>query len=305
MKTFKLIILFFAISVAAFSTATVIAIKSDGNLFGDNSKWSEDIYEEETLEMDGVSTIDISGISADIKFYKNDNESLKAVIEGKIVGFGTKENHEFTTTKNDTTIEINEDSNRTKFNFGFGYINSDLTMKIYVPESYTGNVNIDTVSGDVLLTEENLNQLVIKSVSGDVQMNNVTVSNFKFKTTSGDMSLNQFQSSSITFQSVSGDFDGSGVQGDLTMTTTSGDLDLDYDSTEFQISIASISGDVDLNLKDEAEFDVDIDTISGDIDVDFSILVTGSQSEHRLRGRIGESANEIVVATTSGNVHIF
>jgi len=119
-------------------------------------------------------------------------------------------------------------------------------------EMYINGISaqINTVSGDVFLSESTLSgSVVIDTTSGEVQLTNVTVGACDINTTSGDILLNSYSGSNTTINSTSGDI----------TAIVSGTYHVSYDT---------LSGDSNItcdNVSDGANFRVD--TVSGDLTV--------------------------------------
>ncbi len=119
-------------------------------------------------------------------------------------------------------------------------------------EMYINGISaeINTVSGDVTLSESSLSgSVVIDTTSGKITLTNITVGACDINTTSGDIVMNNYSADRTTVNTTSGDITAS----------VSGTYNIDYES---------VSGDSNItcdDISDGALFNVE--TISGDLTV--------------------------------------
>lgn len=120
------------------------------------------------------------------------------------------------------------------------------------------NVLVDTLeihcaSGDLDLNRVCGQTLVLESKSGDMDlMDTLSKGSFRCKTVSGDMELRRVDGPDMDLETVSGDISGVLLHGKhFTTRTVSGDLALCGGTPEGTCRIATISGDVRLELAEE------------------------------------------------------
>lgn len=168
-----------------------------------------------------------------------------------------------------------------------------------------GAVEARSTSGDVVVTDA-IDRIVLESVSGDVRASQLSgqvhaeaVSGtiemrdangeIRAETTSGDISLTRVTSRSVTASTVSGE-----VEYDGTI-----DTDGRYD-------FRSHSGDVRLEIPDNASAQVTVETFSGSLDSEFALtLQPGQRSTGRPRRfefTLGGGGARISAESFSGDV---
>ena len=69
------------------------------------------------------------------------------------------------------------------------------------------------------------------------------------------------------------------------------------------MNIRTTSGDVGIDLSEDAEFYLEVNTVSGDIENRFPIKMTSS-SRRSLEGTVDSGEKEIVISTTSGDIQV-
>ena len=161
---------------------------------------------------------------------------------------------------------------------------SEITarVEITVPEGWTlERVHLDTVSGDMALTEVTADEVSVDTTSGDVTAQRLTAGSIRLETVSGDVSLSCLSApSAVSLGSVSGDLSLSGpLSPDTRLTTTSGDIEITADSTEEECAydLSCVSGGIRIGgtsiessiRKAEGELSLNANSVSGDITVNF------------------------------------
>lgn len=245
----------------------------------------------ETYNLAEITKIKTDLKSYDIEFKENNAENIKIEI------FGNKKDKD-RVKLNVNNHELNLEERVTSFCFGFCF-RSNLIV-IYVPKEYQGELNLITVSGNIDILIDINNNVNLKTTSGDIKTKNLK--NAKIYTTSGD--INILKSDNIEANTVSGSIEikegknikAKSTSGDININhatkfidikSTSGDIELDNFTIGKNSKIESVSGEVTINLLNEAfvdtetrsgdkniktmrngKFDLFIKTISGDITVD-------------------------------------
>ncbi len=261
------------------------------------------IDEEKTFTIDEVNNIKINTSSSDVNFILVDGNETTAKYYGEVHCFACNLKYKLTGDKMNNTVEF-----KTRFtSFGIQLF-SDVNLDIYIPRTYANKLNISTSSADVIIKDlsSTLSDLVIDTSSGDIELVNIEVENkTDLSTSSGDITLKSV-SSDIDFYTSSGDLDVSNLDGDFIGITSSGEIDLHSISENFYINIRTSSGDVDVNVNNEASFDFTTSTSSGDIEVNFTYTVDGTtNTEDYITGSVGESSNnELIINTSSGDITI-
>lgn len=170
----------------------------------------------------------------------------------------------------------------------------------------TGNQHLQTVSGDIA-----------GDASGDLQVNTV----------SGDVRLATHNSHNAQFKSVSGDLNITGADGNVQVSTVSGDSMLSlgtvmrghFESVSGDVSVASsvlaasgqfeatsVSGDVGVHFTTLPDADIDVQTFSGDIRNCFGPKPVEQQygPGSRLSFRNGKGGGHVHIDTKSGDVEL-
>lgn len=184
----------------------------------------------------------------------------------------------------------------------FFSINRYIYTEIYLPADYSGELKIDTVSGEISITMDLLLEgpLNLCSTSGDIYASsqNLQAEKINVSSTSGEIRLPVLEA------------------GEINMSTTSGDIWIDQADTVVSCSSTSggiiISGGAGDRRLSSTSGDVRVDGLSGSIQVNTTsgeIRIRGEQGEGKLQSTSGdvlfsvaELTGDVSVNTSSGEV---
>ncbi len=180
-------------------------------------------------------------------------------------------------------------------------------------------LDISTGSGDILLNElknggtvstgsgdvsgqSTFGKLLISTGSGDIKFADCG-GEFVVSTGSGDIRVAFSNDGKVDASTGSGDIDLYHLIGIAHAVTASGDVSISgYPTDEW--SLTSTSGDMEVDLADEAGVNLDARTVSGDISVKLPSETVDS-GKHWLKAVINHGGPDIKLRTTSGDVDLF
>ncbi len=191
--------------------------------------------------------------------------------------------------------------------------------EIYFEEA-AGIISMSTTSGDIAV-QKAVGNVSISTTSGEIMLREAE-GNVSASTTSGDITI-QGGGGERHVNSTSGEIRLDGVNGKFDLNTTSGDISLG-DGTGYgkvhtisgevrvgligiqgNLSVTTTSGDVFLQLPSEAEFAFDFDSASGECETFFDEALSFNKKGTSASGVYGNSADmEVKISTTSGDVWI-
>ena len=287
MDTKKIILWIAVIIVAGLSMAAVAVVISGhtpGSPIPDNTvgRFTAAVDEERVFPADGINDIQVKTVSSDINIIAAEVPEIKAHLYGKTVSgvSGPVVELAAQTRGSILTVEAKHRPNTSLFG------NTSVTLDIYVPDSYSEDIRLQTVSGDIAVSSPQFDRLNAKSISGDIETISLDTTETIIETTSGRVRLRDF-TGKLDFESISGS------------------LDAQYSTFSSDIRAKTVSGSIELELPDDAAFTLEASTVSGDIDCGFPVTVTGSLSKRGLTGTVGNGDNSIILETVSGNTRIF
>lgn len=254
----------------------------------DSAKVSKDI--------ENIS-IDISSVATTI--IPEDRDDIRAELKGK----GT-----VSVSKLGDDIEV---SVKRKGFFWFNWFELDKTaLTIYIPDNFDKNMEIKLGSGEVTFKGSSiqdrmeLDTLSVEIGSGSMVLKNLDVKALEQHISSGEVEINSLSAETGTFEVSSGSVNVQNYSGKLDADVSSGDLEIQMDELKDSISLNVSSGDIKLDLPDDAAFTLNGKTSSGDLSCDFP-LENKQESDKRLNGKHGNGKHKIDADVSSGDIEIF
>lgn len=237
------------------------------------------VNEIKTETVEKIENINIETSLIDINIIPEKRKDIKIHYNGYI-----KSNYipELKTKKSGNTLYITTEKNSTMKSHKV--YSSNLKFDIYIPIDFKDNIDIITSSGDINIHDMNLNNLSIKTSSGKQTLKNIIANNSNFLTNSGNVETYKFT-------------------GNTCITTSSGDVYLDYETFNNNIIIATSSGDVEIKLPSNSQFQLNVQTSSGQFKSSFPLTIT-EKLKNNVSGKIGNSTNSINITTSSGDISI-
>jgi len=218
--------------------------------------WTEaELINTQNVEVDDISSIDISNSSRDIIFKRGDSDHM--VIREYSSKSKDKSFVSISQSSNILKLKSDKNSGRSWFVLRSNY----QYYEVYLPTSYQGSMNIKTSSGDIYSeTDLILSDYSLSSSSGYVDLQSLTAEKINIATSSGDIDA-QYLEGETELSCQSGYVEVGEIKGDIKITTSSGDVNTGrVDGT---VNIKTSSGYADV----EEGSDTKIETSSGDITI--------------------------------------
>jgi len=166
-----------------------------------------------------------------------------------------------------------------------GFINTEpLKLDIYVPQEFSGGINVETISGSLKIRKLNLENFEFKSLSGHLEADSVVSSSIKIESTSGKIVLTD-------------------IEGNIDISNISGRVDVVLRSLNKDLNIKTISGVVTITLPGKSEFSFVLSSISGRLENEFGAQIKFADGR-KIEGTVGQGANKLTVNTTSGEIKV-
>jgi hypothetical protein len=159
------------------------------------------------------------------------------------------------------------------FSAGSGCIYAGRIDGDFTGSTGSGDINVDEVTGDA----------EISSGSGDISVDS-SEGMLWAKSSSGDIEIGMHAASAEIW-------------------TSSGDVELTSTADQGEVTVQTSSGDVDVAIHDTESVELDISTSTGTIDTKVPIVVKEA-SRRRLRGVSGEGRLKLEISTLSGDVSV-
>ena len=195
-------------------------------------------------------------------------------------------------------------------------------LEILIPQAFEENletVEIETVSGNVMVDGLELTEAKFESVSGELFLSNITAEEFRAATTSGDIHCEAVSGTeNFEAESISGDMELAGVKGgetvldstsgaitltgtaaELKCSTVSGNAALDLTNWPEALRFDSVSGSAEILAPEAADgFLCRFDSVSGDFNCGFRTQKSGKLYQN------GDGKCSVQFETTSGDVSL-
>ncbi|KGX84011.1 DUF4097 family beta strand repeat-containing protein [Pontibacillus marinus] len=223
-----------------------------------------------------ITRIDLDVSSDDVQLHRSETNEIT------VRYYGESNNHEkavesFYAEQQGDTLQI---GTKSTVNFGISY--RDVNIEISLPEKQWEEISLSSSSGDIKAVNLEADNLAVKLSSGDVRFDDIVASQIGVKTSSGS-------------------FEGDHIKGELTVQTSSGDVELFRQELDHNVSIKSSSGDVSIQASEKpSNLFVQFDSSSGEADIAFPMKFS-SMDESHIKGSVGEGKYEIKVNTSSGD----
>ena len=291
MKRFIIIVL--AVLMIAFLLAE--------NIFAALDRVEKVVEESFILETNG--SFSLTNVSGNIDVNSWDKEEVKMMAKKSISSWGTDNPEELL---NKIEIEISSQPKKLKIHTRYPVLswvkNVRVDYQLWIPA--TSSTQLESVSGNIQMADH-LNRVHAKTVSGNIKLNNIK-GNVEVKTVSGKVNALQIKGD-IKANSVSGNLIFRDCEGRFSsLHSTSGNIEaelLTLDEDASDMSLTTVSGDINLYLPDEASFDLNIKTVSGEIDTKFKVLIE-SVKKNQLVGEVGAGGLDIELRTISGDISL-
>jgi DUF4097 and DUF4098 domain-containing protein YvlB len=207
--------------------------------------------------------------------------------------FKAKETVEIRTVSGDCVVKKGESSEinvRVVYDYSpdcFEPILMEQGNTLVLKEKFHSTAEMKSCSGKsqwtVIVPEKT--DIDFSSASGELKLDGLT-GTMKAKVASGDITVNHFKGK-VKIKSASGEINMTGFKGHLKIKTASGDIKLMHVTGGFEVStasgdveardveftepseLASVSGDVNIELTKSPTVDLDLKVVSGDVTLDY------------------------------------
>lgn len=225
-----------------------------------------------------IHEISLDLASADIQIVPADVDEITVTYKGPE---SKKDHPDVTAEVKDGKLKVIQD--KTNFLYLFNWNFTQRLVEIKVPESYAGSLSVLNASGNLTI-DGNYTLLSYYSdvTSGDITIGKLKTPDFTMKSTSGNIRIDTLDADRFDIRVTSGDTKAGEITGNGSIETTSGNVMIDI-------------------MNGQADFS----TSSGDTTVkDWKGSGSAHCSSGNIRIAISESAGDMTIGTTSGNIDV-
>lgn len=292
-KIIILLISILSVIVISLSLFIAYAISYGSNVNKGNSTFfnNAELANTQTIEMKDIDKIDIVYNQDDILIYTS--ESDKVVLEEYMKRWDEGAFAKIVQTDGLLQIQSGNRNHSGLFNTNYSYV------KLYIPESYNGELAIKSSSGSIAQYNEKLSlaELVLQTSSGSINFQNITSSgditaqsnsgsinmgtisatgNFDSKTSSGSIHVKSLESATVNCNANSGSIGLSNiVASEIVIGCSSGSIQLE--SVVGKMSLSSSSGSIAVSGSGNGNFSsksgsifLDLNNVNGNITAEAS-----------------------------------
>ena len=267
-RTYKIIKICFLTIIAILLTGILIVSLKGKFHFDDYFNSRSEIIFKEDYETKDIKNIKVNTTSGDLEIIHSKDNRIKVEAYGK-------KKSDVKVTLSENTLDI--DFPGKNICVGFCFYNNQI--KVYVPDSYNGDFNIISTSGDILAGDFANANYDISNTSGNVRLGNAK--DLTIISTSGDVTVQKtnklevsslsgdvyaYNSNHVTVKTTSADIHLEEIFDYVNANSVSGDIRITKLNVSENSKLSSKSGDIIIN--DLNEVYVDTKTTSGDVHVD-------------------------------------
>lgn len=301
----KIVLITAAIAVVSLGIAAAIFFAT-----GMSGPWEESggisVDERKSFSVESIGEINVKTSSLDVNVERGEGSGIDVHLHGRVYSgrpesipsLGAEARGEI------LGITIERKDGRA---FVLGFYSDNLVLDIRIPRPFEGDLVVRTSSGDVVISEQDLDNLSVETSSGDIRLHSVDATTVAMESSSGDQKVEELQADFSQFTSSSGEQWIDDLVGSAKATSTSGDITLAFRTFASDLEVHASSGDVYLSLTDAAEFQLQAKASSGDIDCAFPLTLDAQDSEirdNRMIGSVGQGTHTVKVRTSSGDITI-
>ena len=189
---------------------------------------------------------------------------------------------------------------------------SELELEELKGTSASGNINIagtatevvslQTASGDINIVDGKIQHGKLSTASGNVNMSNTNIQFGKFTTASGNISLKEGNCGEVKCTTASGNIQMKTNSENCECGTASGNIKMKTTGGLKQATLTTASGNVQFGLEDATGVEAAVKTISGNAKVSWKdeTKITAKKGTFRY----GDGACKVTIKSGSGNINI-
>lgn len=282
--------------------------------FGCSKSKTPQMANELRFSLENISTLAISYNEENITFFVSDGNELLI----KEYMTENKSKYHAKVAEHSRNIHISE-GNKPFFKDGF-----TRYIEIYLPANYHEELTVTSIRGEINFSnvDFDLRTLRIDNTSGTVKIDKMLAADIHLSSTSGRIDLGNIRADNIRLATTSGAITCAQLHGNITYTSTSGDIDVQSaigsgsykanNSGKLNITYTEVTGDlsfynkndnITLTLPKDLNFEFAATTKNGSIPTAFqeSIAMDGREAS----GIVGDNPTVMIkVETNNGNIDV-
>jgi lia operon protein LiaG len=237
---------------------------------------------DKSFDLATLKNIDADTISYPVSIVSSKSDKIQVKIIGTAYLSRTNPSSMLSVDISDGHLKILAKQKAIFFNFGQYY--NDIKINISVPQKYCGDINVNTISGLLSISD-------------------LSIGNLNFKTMSGSLTADSLKTKNTVFNSMSGEMNVKNFTGNVDFDSMSGAIYVSYSDFRNDISVNTMSGYSTVLLPSKSQFNVSFKSMSGALTCNFPYAVN-TQNTKDSSFSIGYSSNNIIINSMSGGAEI-
>lgn len=218
--------------------------------------------------------------------------------------YGKSAKSSFTTYTENGVLTIKGDpSSRHRVLDFFGSSYARQAIEIALPDSYTGDLSIDTSAGETYFEKPmKLKNISLNSSAGEFASNYpIECETIQATLSAGSIDFYQLTASDYNITATTGDIEVERLYGGGKMGITMGEIDVNIYGITGKASFDGTLGDINLEVQPGVEFSFTGSRTVGDLEVNFPC----QYNDTSVTGQVGSSAeNQLSASITAGNLSV-
>ncbi|OJF93107.1 daptomycin-sensing surface protein LiaX [Alkalibacterium sp. 20] len=261
---------------------------------------SKEYSKEWAFDESTATILDIKIANGKVTINKGNTQTITLSAKGKLYG---KMDEETPEESFDIRSTISADEDKLIVHVPNKRIYVDLTLTL--PERTYDYLSINTLNGNVLVTDIEVKDVYAKSTNGSINFEKLSGTMLEAKGSNGSVTIKNSQLKDLLASSVNGSlvYDGTIKSGDL--STTNGEIKVTVrNSTITRLNATTVNGNVKLAIPENITLEGQAKTTFGKIKSRLSEVEVNEKSENMKRYKrvVDETSFDFNATTTTGNI---
>lgn len=165
-------------------------------------------------------------------------------------------------------------------------------------------LSISSFSGNINTTSTNCNKVDVSTSSGVIKLEDLTSEAVELSSFSGNIQVDKSTTSKMSISTSSGCIEAKKISGGLNAQTFSGIINAAFIKLDEDTNLSTSSGNIKVSIPENNEFSFRADSSSGLVNCDFPVAIDPAESEHQIRGNVGNGGTDVKLSSFSGVIEI-
>lgn len=279
------VIVIFGLGILGYSIANEMNLFSSepvsSQFINQGDHIEENVQESFDITSDGIERIKVDLTDEDIQIYIGETDFIEV---WHYANRKLPESEKLQVDALSNTLSIKKNT-QLKFLRLFNSNFIEEKVVIMIPESYSSQLDIEVVSGDIIIEGGSYSQVCLSTVSGNQELRELQTDTLNQYVVSGNIRDESIECNRIELDAVSGD------------------IESYFKQMPYKLEADTVSGDIDLGLPENDGFEIDYETVSGELRTDFDIE-WNNKDKREGRGVYKKENSSLEMGTISGDIQL-